>query len=362
MVAQGALGHFAYLGPCFLVGLASASLEMWIEVRSFSCRRRERGCDEEKRNGMRIDAILIALCAWGCCLTATALDLGVVDSHRKVECGFAITNTSDKVWKVIGARSSCACMSVSVQQGEMKPGEVRSVAVTFDPAGMEGPVEKVVQVDLKPGKSVTQTYKANVRRRLGLDPQDAAFGVIRSRETDRRMSVKLCGDAAQAVRITSLCPPENPVFELKLAQDGKGLDVGFAPGNWLPGTYSEQWIVKTTDNEIPELKFLISARVADGFSVTPQVLTIGWNDPVCSRMVLLRPERKTRPFKVLSAETKPRKWGEVKIAPRPLNGWQISIDGIDPAVVRQFSKRPYLEIVTDLSESSIISVPLQVVK
>lgn len=311
---------------------------------------------------MRIDAILIALCACGCCRMATALDLGFVDSHCKVECGFAITNTSDKVWRVIGARSSCACMCVSVQQGEMKPGEVRPVAVTFDPAGMEGPVEKVVQVDLKPGKSVTQTYKVNVRRRLGLDPQDAAFGVIRSRETDRRILVKLCGNVAKSARIISICPPENPVFEVRMNADGKGLDVGFAPGNRLPGVCTEQWAVKTSDNEISELKLPISARVADGFSVTPQVLAIGWNDPVCSRMVLLRPERKACPFKVLSAETKPRKWGEVKITSRPLNGWQVSIDGIDPAAVRQFSKKPYLEITTDLSESGIISVPLQVVK
>ena len=293
---------------------------------------------------------------------ATALDLGIVDSHRKVECGFAITNTSDKVWNVIGARSSCACMSVSVQQGEMKPGEVRPVAVTFDPAGMEGPVEKVVQVDLKPGKSVTQTYRAKVRRRLGIDPRDASFGVIRSCEVDRRISVKLCGDVAKSARIISICPPENPAFELKQSEDGKSLDVGFAKGSRVTGIYAEQWIVKTSDAEIPELKFPVSVRVADGFSVTPQVLTIGWNDPVCSRMVLLRPERKARPFKVLSAETKPRKWGEVKIAPRPLNGWQVSIDGIDSAAVRQFSKKPYLEITTDLSESGIISVPLRMVK
>ena len=136
------------------------------------------------RPDMRRYVLLIVLCAWGCCRAATALDLGIVDSHRKVECGFAITNTSDKVWKVIGARSSCACMSVSVQQGEMKPGEVRPVAVTFDPAGMEGSVEKVVQIDLKPGKSVTQTYTANVRRRLGLDPEDAASPLRRANDDD----------------------------------------------------------------------------------------------------------------------------------------------------------------------------------
>ena len=308
---------------------------------------------------------------------ATAQDLGTVDSHRKVECGFAITNTSDKVWKVIGARSSCACMSVSVQQGEMKPGEVRPVAVTFDPAGMEGPVEKVVQVDLKPGKSVMQTYKANVRRRLGLDPQDAAFGVIRRTDTGRTIEAHLGGYATNAV-ITALIPPANSFFLVSVGsapcadrapradradradRAPRSFLVRFKTSAPLPGTYAETWRIRTSDPEIPEIAFPVSARIADGFTVTPQALTIAWNDPVCSRSVVLRPESGHPAFKVLSAETKPRKWGDVKIVPRPLGGWQISIDGIDSAVVRQFSKKPYLEIKTDISAVETLAVPLRI--
>ena len=159
---------------------------------------------------------------------ATALDLGIVDSHRKVECGFAITNSSDKVWKVIGARSSCACMSVSVQQGEMKPGEVRSVKVVFNPAGMEGTVEKAVQVDLKPGKSAIRTYRADVRLRLGFKPTDAAFGVVKRSETGQRLSAALSGSVADDAKIVSIKPPERPVFKVEASKDGKGLDVAFA--------------------------------------------------------------------------------------------------------------------------------------
>lgn len=298
---------------------------------------------------------------------ATALDLGIVDSHRKVECGFAITNMSDKVWKVIGARSSCACMSVSVQQGEMKPGEVRPVAVTFDPAGMEGPVEKAVQIDLKPGKSVTQTYKANVRQRLGLNPQDAAFGVICRTDTGRTIEAHLGGYATNAV-ITAIIPPTNSFFDVTVGsapradRAPRSLTVRFKTSSPLPGTYAETWRIRTSDPEIPEIAFPVSARIADGFTVTPQALTIAWNDPVCSRSVVLRPESGHPAFKVLSAETKPRKWGDVKIVPRPLGGWQISIDGIDSAVVRQFSKKPYLEIKTDQSGFSMILVPFRVVK
>lgn len=309
---------------------------------------------------MRIDAILIALCAWGCCRMATALDLGIVDSHRKVECGFAITNTSDKVWKVIGARSSCACMSVFVQQGEMKPGEVRPVKVVFNPAGMEGTVEKAVQVDLKPGKSAIHTYRADVRLRLGFKPTDAAFGVVKRSETGQRLSAALSGFVADGAKIVSIKPPERPVFKVEVNKEGKGLDVGFAAGAIPSGAYAEIWTVQTSDAEIPEIKFPVSARVSDGFSVSPQVLTVEQCDKPCSRMVLIRPESGKPKFKVLSAETKPRKWGETKIVPRPLDGWQIIIDGINYNEVRQFSKQPYLEVKTDLHENEVISVPLRV--
>lgn len=299
---------------------------------------------------------------------ATALDLGVIDSHCKAECGFAITNTSGKLWRVVGARSSCACMSVSVLQGEMKPGEVRPVAVTFDPAGMEGPVEKVVQVDLKPGKSVMQTYKANVRRRLGLDPSDAAFGVIRRTDTGRTIEAHLGGYATNAV-ITAIIPPTNSFFLVSVGSAPRAdradrayrsLTVRFKSAAPLPGTYAETWRIRTTDPEIPEIAFPVSARIADGFTVTPQVLTIGWNDPVCSRSVLLRPEPGHPAFKVLSAETKPRKWGDVKILPRPLGGWQVMVENIDPKNVRQFSKKPFLGIETDKSAVETIAVPLRI--
>ena len=63
---------------------------------------------------------------------------------------------------------------------------------------------------------------------------------------------------------------------------------------------------------------------------------------------------------MLSAETKPRKWGDVTILKRPLNGWMIRIANIDPVAVRQFSKKPYLEVKTDFPGMETFSVPLAV--
>lgn len=84
-------------------------------------------------------------------------------------------------------------------------------------------------------------------------------------------------------------------------------------------------------------------------------------DRTLSRTVTLRRDD-GKPFKVLSAETKPRKWGDVKISERPLGGWQVVVESIDPDAVRQFSKKPYLEIGTDLSSGENVNVPLIVEK
>ena len=66
-------------------------------------------------------------------------------------------------------------------------------------------------------------------------------------------------------------------------------------------------------------------------------------------------------FTIFSAETKPRKWGDVRIAPRPKNGWRIDIENIDPREVRQFSKRSFLEVKTNLSGVELFEIPLRVV-
>lgn len=316
-----------------------------------------------RMNRWRNKSVICAvLCA--CCLLVMAHDLGVVDAHRKVACDFIVTNTSSVVWKPVGTRASCACLSVTLPQNvnELKPGERLPVKVVFDPKGMEGPVEKVVQVEFTPKRTIVHSIKADVRLWLGLKPLDAAFGVIRRSETDRTIKINLAGSEKDTARIVSVDPPPHPVFSVSMLPDGRGLEVGFAERNMTLGFFSELWKVKTSDAEIPEMDLPISARVTDGFCVSPQVLTLGWDEAVCSRVVLLRPERKRSVFKVLSAETKPRKWGDVRIVARPLNGWQIAIDNIDPAQVRQFSKRPYLEVKTDLPGDATVEIPLRVVR
>ena len=352
------------------------------------------------------------------------------DAHRPVTYHFAVTNTTDKPQTIESVRTSCACLKVkAATSAALPPQGVLPLEVEFNPAGMEGHVEKRVWATLAPSKKIeTFDIAADVRLRLGFKPMDAAFGVIKRSDTGREIVAKLSGYAADGVvlgepfvsrgdaearrddlatkntkdtkRENTTGPanpknPDNPVketfrfsasprekndtmFDVRLAPDGKGIIAKFRERNVLPGIYSEVWTIPTSDKEIPEITFAVSARVADAVSVTPQVITVGWDESVCSRMVMVRPANYGNPvkpvngtlrvsasprenFTILSAETKPRKWGDVKITPRPMNGWRIDIENIDPREVRQFSKRPFLEVKTNLPEMESFEIPLRVV-
>jgi len=235
----------------------------------------------------------------------------------------------------------------------------------------------------RPTRIVTFDIAADVRLRLGFKPMDAAFGVIRRSDTGREIVAKLNGYVAEDVKLgtpyigrTGVSPVQigdvngqdarcPSVFDVRLASDGKSIIAKFRERNVLPGIYAETWTIPTSDAEIPEVTFAVSARVADAVSVTPQVITVGWDEPACSRMAMVRMEggsRSVATMRILSAETKPRKWGDVKITPRPVNGWRIDIENIDPREVRQFSKRPFLEVKTNLPGMESFEVPLRVVK
>ena len=283
------------------------------------------------------------------------IDLGTIDQHKVVDCSFAITNNNWRERAVLSAYGNCACLSIDVEKKTLKRGEACPVKVLFNPAGFEGPVSKLVTVQLD-GKKIEYPIKANVRLRLGFRPLDANFGVVAAGQTPVAPIVcKIAGTVAEKTSL-ELVPPEKPHFDVKLE---KGIfRAAFREGMRYPGLYAEVWKVKTSDPEISELRVNVSARVAGGLSVSPQTIELVPSEGVSRRQVLIRPENIKHPLKVLSAETKPRKWGDVTLTPRPLNGWQITIQGIDPEVVRQFSKRPFLEVTTDFPGMETFSIPL----
>ena len=274
----------------------------------------------------------------------------------------AVTNHTAAVRRVAKVATSCACLTARVLGAadateRVPPGAVLPFVLTLNPAGMEGRITKTASVTLDDGSVETMVIGADVRTRLKLSPSDAAFGVIGPKDMGRTVTAKLKGEVAERAKIIGVKGPEHPFFDVTMTEDGKGVavrfqDVGGRGATALPGGHVETWIVVTDDEEIPEIAFPVSVTIAGDIAVSPHVLTVAADEGVCSRMVMVRGA------KVLSAETLPRKWGDVRIEARSLNGWRICIENIDPSEVRQFSKKPFLKI--NLSGMESVEIPLRV--
>ena len=165
----------------------------------------------------------------------------VVDAHRPVTYHFAVTNTTDKPQTVESVRTSCACLKVkAATSAALPPQGVLPLDVEFNPAGMEGHVEKRVWVTLadssgamgtsRDTKIVTFDIAADVRLRLGFKPMDAAFGVIRRSDTGREIVAKLSGYVADGVKLDAPLREKNDtMFDVRLAPDGKSIITKFIP-------------------------------------------------------------------------------------------------------------------------------------
>lgn len=288
----------------------------------------------------------------------------VVYAHRPYVMQRTVTNHTIAARKVVKVATSCACLKAEAigqtEENLVPPGGVLPFELTLNPAGMEGLITKAASVTFDDGSVETMVVEANVRTRLKLSPSDAAFGVIAPKDMGRVLMAKLKGEIADRVKIVGLKGPECPFFDVVVSEDGKGVVVRFRSDDRnrsLAGGHVETWIVQTDDEEIPAIAFSVSATIAGEIAVSPQVLTTAVEEDMCSRMVTLRGKKA---FTVLSARTMPRGWGEVTVARRPLNGWMITITGIDPNELRQFSKRPYLEVRTDCPEMETFEIPMRV--
>lgn len=320
-----------------------------------------------------------------------------LDSHAYHAVEFSIINVTRNVQEVKNVSVSCGCLKL---EGDTStpffPGEVRPLVVRLNPQGLEGRIEKSVRLVFEPkpfqahvGNLKRHTdvllnpdeivpirdgvavlpIQAEIRTRLALKPREGAFGVVPMGEAvTRNLQIALHGYGLTNAFIRDVVSPVGSVFDGIVAQDRKSLSLGPSPNRPLvPGIHSEIWKIQTTDAEVPEIPLSVSIQVVDGLSVSPRVVEVSTGERVCFRQISIRKALGCRQsesgenLRVLSAVTKPRPWGNVRIEKRPLGGWRISIDNIKPDEVRQFSKAPFVEIKTNLGEAPKLLVPLRIV-
>jgi len=301
--------------------------------------------------------LALMLCVCVSSIAAATHDFGVSDSHKPVSHTFVVRNEGEKPFAVVSAKASCACLTVEYATDVIVSGEALSVILKMDMNGLEGKIEKTVTLTKDTGLPVALTMKGVAKTRVGLKPRDVAFGVVKENTRLEPVTVKLHGYATDAV-ITEISGVDNPIIPVAIGKDKRSLVV--TPPEKLPnGMLSEVWTVKMTDPEVPELKLPISVTYSADVEVLPERITLNTNTAVASRSVLLRPAQNKPPFKVLTAETAPRQWGDVEIRERPLGGWQVLVTNIDTDFVRQMSRQPFLKITTDCTGHELLEVPVR---
>ena len=270
----------------------------------------------------------------------------ILDEHRVHVFEFAITNSTGVAQTVKDVRLSCACLTIASDiSGEIAPEGVLPVKVAFNPAGMAGTISKTAEFTLAPsGMSASFEMSALVKVRCGLQPCRAALGALTPGQlSDASRHIALWGyavDGKQA-RIVSAEGPSNSVFSVVVDEDGKGLSVCIAKDfAHMVGSFAETWKVATTDEKVKTIALPVTMDVVGELEVIPSKLKLRGRLGTQGLSALVRP---FSDVSVLGAETKPRKWGDVRLHPRGKTGWRIDIDGVEYDNVRQFSKQAYLE-------------------
>lgn len=314
---------------------------------------------------MRCLSFFIGLCVFSSvCLGSERV---VLDDYKEHAFEFAITNSTETAQTVRDVRFSCACLRLdSDVSAKIGPGEALPIRVVFNPAGMEGPLDKTAEFALSPsGETVAFPVSAFVKVRCGIYPCRAALGAVNMAKVSavsRHLSLGGYAVEGNSVRLVAATGPSNSVFSVSIDADGRGLSVGvakeFAP---RAGSFAETWRIATTDAEVPVITLPVGMDVIGDLEAIPSKLTARRLTGCQSLSVLVRPLNGNS-VTVLGAGTKPRKWGDVKLHRRGNGGWKIDVEEVEYEKVRQFSKQPYLEITTDSRQMPVVKIPLEVVQ
>jgi hypothetical protein len=273
---------------------------------------------------------------------------------------FSVTNTTAAVKTVARVVTSCPCVAVGLDEGRvLDPGEILPFDVVFRPVSTKGGQrEETVSVTLAP-MGETQMFRvvAEANPRLAFDPPEAAFGTLRGNEADKEIVAVLTGYAAEGVRLEST--KGGQAFDVWVAPDGRTLHTKFADPSPTPGVYSEILVVRTSDPEMPEIRFPASANIEKPIVSVPAILHVSADEREARKHVLVW-KYDRGDFQILSVVPRPVPWGVTSVERGAGNTWRVSVERIDVDELRRVEGFQGLEIRTDVAGSETISVPVRV--
>ena len=290
--------------------------------------------------------------------------LPVTDGLRPLRLEFVLENTEEEPQTVAKVRPSCGCLAVDLGPGRgLALGEKVSFGVTYRSKWPgEGPVHESVSVLLVPsGRTVEFPVEIEVRRRLGFEPPEIAFGPLPPGEKPQERLAVLVGSAAERATLGSpVSEEEGHVFEVTLGEDGRSLRIRSPEEPPVSGILAETWRIPTDDAELPELRLAITASVEGPLVAVPTAVVLTADERDTVRTIRLR-RRDGADFAIRSVALRPDSTGASATARRIAGGgWEVAIADLDTTVLRWTAGQAWVEIKTDVPGSARLRVPVRV--
>lgn len=131
-----------------------------------------------------------------------AKDFGTVPFGPAQVHHFKITNTSNQVVRISGARVSCGCTAASIPVNALKPGESTFLTASMDTKRFTGPKEVIVYVSFSnPRDEVTLSVRAN-RSDFAAPAVPTPVAVLKTAETLMMGKARKGADATGVVQFT----------------------------------------------------------------------------------------------------------------------------------------------------------------
>ena len=270
-------------------------------------------------------------------------------------------------------RYSCGCLTGTYPKNIIKPGEHAEIQFTLSPNGKGGQIQQKAWLEFewdRKEKTITSSKDAAAdafvlteqvqvevqlfllsRLRLGLDKSmlDFSSGLPETVET-----IHLTGSAEEA-RIVEVVCPQDSGFKYKLSEGRRSLEIAAIYDEKSPRRhFSESWILKTSDEQVPELPLLLNQRLQHDFTVMPEAIEVHSNTKMPLRgCLLVKSVHLRKPIKVLAADWQ-NATGTVEVhsLPKGLTRISYSLEAIAE------KDRAYLRIATSSSLQPQVNVML----
>lgn len=290
---------------------------------------------------------------------APTFSFGEQDQDKEVTHTFSLKNEGTATLNISRVKPACGCTVATISSKVLGPGEVATVATRLSLKGRRGVQRKSITVESNDPKSpqyrlwITGTAVIEI----GVEPSQVNFGQITGGDKPFKKEAKLISRNGDA-RIVEVVGTSKR-FTAEKATDDNGNATKIVVTALPPferGYWRDEFSVKTTHPNKPEIKLQVSAMVPEKIYVIPSTVILRGNHPKgLNRSILIRPGT-VKKFKVLGVEL-PVEGVRVEVKPLGMGNHRIVIYNMP---VNRSLNGKLIWILTDVPGKERISIPIRV--